>query len=67
MLAAPYPGHQSAVRRHGWHSRHPQGTVTENRLTVERVAPLGAASPDEVLRLAALASGEATQDPIDLE
>jgi H+-transporting ATPase len=42
------------------------GTVTENQLTVEQVAPLDAASPDEVLRLAALASDEATQDPIDL-
>ena len=24
MLAAPDSGRQSAVRRHGWHSRHPQ-------------------------------------------
>jgi H+-transporting ATPase len=42
------------------------GTITENSLRVERVAPLGAGSPGEVLRLAALASDEATQDPIDL-
>jgi H+-transporting ATPase len=42
------------------------GTITENRLTL---AALEASSPrteDELLRLAALASDEATQDPIDL-
>jgi len=42
------------------------GTITENRLSVERLVPLAAATADEVLRLAALASDEATQDPIDL-
>ena len=42
------------------------GTVTENRLSVEALEPQGARSPDELLRLAALASDEATQDPIDL-
>ncbi len=42
------------------------GTVTENRLSVEALEPQGAESADEVLRLAALASDEATQDPIDL-
>ena len=42
------------------------GTVTENRLSVEALESQGASSPDELLRLAALASDEATQDPIDL-
>ncbi len=42
------------------------GTVTENRLSVEALEPQGSTSPDELLRLAALASDEATQDPIDL-
>ncbi|HVC11560.1 MAG TPA: plasma-membrane proton-efflux P-type ATPase [Burkholderiales bacterium] len=42
------------------------GTLTENRLAVGAVVPIDAASPDEVLRLAALASDEATQDPLDL-
>jgi H+-transporting ATPase len=42
------------------------GTLTENHLAVEQVEPLGSATSDEVLRLAALASDEATQDPIDL-
>ncbi|MDA8311211.1 MAG: plasma-membrane proton-efflux P-type ATPase [Actinomycetota bacterium] len=42
------------------------GTVTQNRLSVEALEPRGSTSPDELLRLAALASDEATQDPIDL-
>ncbi len=42
------------------------GTLTENRLTVQALAPHGSVSSDELLRLAALASEEATQDPIDL-
>lgn len=42
------------------------GTVTQNRLSVEALAPQGTTSPDELLHLAALASDEATQDPIDL-
>jgi len=42
------------------------GTITANRLSIEQVVPLAAATADEVLRLAALASDEATQDPIDL-
>jgi H+-transporting ATPase len=42
------------------------GTVTENRLTVETVEPRAGIAADEALRLAALASDESTQDPIDL-
>ncbi len=42
------------------------GTVTENKLTVAGLAPLGATTEAEVLRLAGLASDRATQDPIDL-
>lgn len=42
------------------------GTITENRLTVGKVEAFANATADDVLRLAALASDEATQDPIDL-
>ncbi len=42
------------------------GTITENRLSVVAVQPLSARSEAEVLVLAAAASDEATQDPIDL-
>jgi H+-transporting ATPase len=42
------------------------GTITENRLTVAKLEASAPATADEVLRLAALASDEATQDPIDL-
>jgi len=42
------------------------GTVTQNRLSVEALEPQGSRSADELLHLAALASDEATQDPIDL-
>ena len=42
------------------------GTITENRLTVVGVRPFGGRSDTDVLSLAAAASDEATQDPIDL-
>ncbi len=42
------------------------GTITQNRLAVAQICPIGGRSPEEVLRLAALASDAATQDPIDL-
>jgi H+-transporting ATPase len=42
------------------------GTVTENHLTVGELAPLTPTTSDDLLRLAAAASDEATQDPIDL-
>jgi H+-transporting ATPase len=42
------------------------GTITQNRLSVAEVWPAGDRSSDEVLRMAALASDAATQDPIDL-
>jgi H+-transporting ATPase len=42
------------------------GTITQNRLSVGALEPLGAAGADELLRLAAFASEEATQDPLDL-
>jgi H+-transporting ATPase len=42
------------------------GTITQNRLSVETVKGLGSRGDDEVLHLAALASDESTQDPIDL-
>jgi H+-transporting ATPase len=42
------------------------GTLTENHLTIQDLVPSAAATSDELLRLAALASEEATQDPIDL-
>jgi H+-transporting ATPase len=42
------------------------GTVTENRLTVVAVRAWLGADEDEALRLAAWASDEATQDPIDI-
>lgn len=42
------------------------GTVTENRLSVVAVRPFGTHGDAEVLSLAAAASDEATQDPIDL-
>ena len=42
------------------------GTLTENRLTLTAMERLAAASNDELLRLAALASDPATQDPFDL-
>lgn len=43
------------------------GTLTENRLSVRETVPLvDGRTSDDVLRLAALASDAATQDPIDL-
>lgn len=42
------------------------GTITENRLSVESVEASASFTPDDLLRMAALASAEATQDPIDL-
>jgi H+-transporting ATPase len=42
------------------------GTITQNRLAVGQICPIGDRSAEEVLRMAALASDAATQDPIDL-
>jgi H+-transporting ATPase len=42
------------------------GTLTENHLAVGELAPVAPTTSDELLRLAAAASDEATQDPIDL-
>jgi len=42
------------------------GTITQNRLIVGQIFPIGDRSSEEVLRIAALASDAATQDPIDL-
>lgn len=42
------------------------GTITENRLALGGVRPAPGHDADDVLRVAALASDEATQDPIDL-
>lgn len=42
------------------------GTLTENRLAVDAVCPIGATDQAEVLRWASSASDVSTQDPIDL-
>ena len=42
------------------------GTITENRLTVSGVIPLGSATSADALFAGACASQEANQDPIDL-
>jgi H+-transporting ATPase len=42
------------------------GTITQNRLSLAHIHPVGKHTADEVLRIAALASDAATQDPIDL-
>ncbi len=42
------------------------GTITQNRLAVSAVRAVAPHSDDELLQLAALASEESTQDPIDL-
>ena len=42
------------------------GTITENRLSVVAVVPFGANTAEGVLALAAAASDDATQDPLDL-
>jgi len=42
------------------------GTLTENQLAVTKVKSFTSKSSDEIIRLATIASDEATQDPIDL-
>ena len=42
------------------------GTITENHLSVQDVAPLASVTAEQLIQWAALASDEATQDPIDL-
>jgi len=42
------------------------GTITQNKLSVTQIFPMGDRSADEVLLMAALASDAATQDPMDL-
>jgi H+-transporting ATPase len=42
------------------------GTITENRLKLAAIKPYAGHSETEVLRFAALASDESSQDPIDL-
>ena len=42
------------------------GTITQNRLALSMLHPHGSFSEEALLRLAALACDEATQDPIDL-
>ncbi|MHB0986892.1 MAG: plasma-membrane proton-efflux P-type ATPase [Sulfuricella sp.] len=42
------------------------GTITENRLNLAALKPAGTTTENELLRWAALACDEATQDPIDL-
>jgi H+-transporting ATPase len=42
------------------------GTITQNRLSLAHICPVGKHTAEEVLRMAALASDAATQDPIDL-
>lgn len=42
------------------------GTITQNRLALAALLTYGPHSDDDLLRLAALASDDATQDPIDL-
>ena len=42
------------------------GTITENRLTLAELRPYAPFTEAELLRLAALASDESTQDPIDI-
>jgi H+-transporting ATPase len=42
------------------------GTITENRLSLAALKPAGATTENDLLRWAALACDEATQDPIDL-
>jgi H+-transporting ATPase len=42
------------------------GTITQNRLSLTQVFPMGNNSAEAVVRMAALASDAATQDPIDL-
>ena len=42
------------------------GTITQNLLTLSSIVPYGSHTEDDVLRLAAISSDEASQDPIDL-
>lgn len=42
------------------------GTITENRLTLTELSPCAPHAEEDLLRLAALACDDATQDPIDL-
>lgn len=42
------------------------GTLTENRLIVEKIIPFAPAKEEEVIKLAAMALNEAAQTPIDL-
>jgi H+-transporting ATPase len=42
------------------------GTITENRLAIQQTEPYASTTEGDLLRLAALASDEATQDPLDL-
>jgi H+-transporting ATPase len=42
------------------------GTITENRLTLATLKPVGGMGENELLRFAALACDDATQDPIDM-
>lgn len=42
------------------------GTITENRLTLAALEPANGMTENELLRIAAIACDEATQDPIDL-
>ena len=42
------------------------GTLTQNRLSLAATKPMGSATAAQLLSMAAVASDEATQDPIDL-
>ena len=42
------------------------GTLTENRLMVEKIVTIGSATEDEVVYLAAITSNNAAQNPIDI-
>ncbi len=42
------------------------GTITENRLAVSTIVPYAPSTEADVLRLAAMACDDATQDPLDL-
>lgn len=41
------------------------GTLTQNRLVLEEPVPFGEATPDEIIRMAALASKDPERDPIE--
>jgi H+-transporting ATPase len=42
------------------------GTITENKLSVEQIESTSSVNTDSILWMAAIASDEATQDPIDI-